>query len=101
MSMDLPTFVNLVAQGPAGIALGLVQEIGIGLASFNIEISIGYVGMLADNWLPFKLMSGTSEQGMSGNLLSKPADLFVNLGETIMPCWKPWGGTYVKGQCKE
>ena len=104
MSMDLPTFGRLVAQGPAGIALGLVQEIGIGLAKFKIEISIAYVGMLADNWLPFKLMSGTSEdseQGMSGNLLSKPAELFVNLGETIMPCWKPWGGTYKEGQCKE
>ena len=99
--MDALEFGKLLLKGPTGIPKGIVKQIGLGLAEFNIYISIGYVGMLADNWLPFKLMSGTSEQGMSGNLLSKPADLFVNLGETIMPCWKPWGGTYVKGQCKE
>ena len=99
MSMDLVTFGKLVAKGPAGIALGIVKEIGLGTKKFNIYISIAYVGMLADNWLPFKLMSGTSEQTTSGNLLTKPADLFVNLGETIMPCWKPWGGAY-QDYCK-
>ena len=99
--MDLPTFGRLVAQGPAGIALGLVQEIGIGLASFNIEISIGYVGMLADNWLPFKLMSVTEEKTKAENNKLGSFDLFIDLGESIMPCWKPWGGTYLKGKCKE
>ena len=99
--MDALEFGKLLLKGPTGIPKGIVKQIGLGLAEFNIYISIGYVGMLADNWLPFKLMSVTEEKTKAENNKLGSFDLFIDLGESIMPCWKPWGGTYKEGQCKE